>query len=186
MWLSDLPDALARFTSWGISDHCASILTPSTDFRRSIKPFQFYNHWVDHPDFKNIILEAWSIPVSGHPMFIFNQKLKEVRRRLACLKKSDGTINDQISAVRSKLCSIQESILGGNIQSSSLLDEKNLNSQLWDLLSRAESIAKQCSRIQWLNLGDNNTAFFYKKMASNWNQNKIMSLLDQNGNIYAS
>ncbi|KAL1808444.1 hypothetical protein ACET3Z_025434 [Daucus carota] len=29
--------------------------------------------------------------------------------------------------------------------------------------------------------GDSNTSFFHKKIASNWNHNKILSLTDQNG-----
>ena len=35
--------------------------------------------------------------------------------------------------------------------------------------------------IQWLQLGDNNSSFFHKKVASNWNHNKILSLVDHNG-----
>lgn len=42
---------------------------------------------------------------------------------------------------------------------------------------------KHCSsasRVQWLALGDQNTSYFHKKIASNWNQNKITSLIDAN------
>lgn len=181
VWLASMPDAAAVFKPWGISDHCAAILTPFVAIQRYRKPFHFYNYWLEHPDFIDIIKEAWSTPFTGHPLFILAQKLKEVRRRLSGLRRRESNISTQINDVRNKLCNIQESILSGNLNV--IEEEKQLMDQLWELLAREESIAKQRSRVQWLELGDSNTAFFHKKVASNWNRNKILSLADSNGHI---
>ena len=49
-------------------------------------------------------------------------------------------------------------------------------------LSRAEeSFLRQKSRIQWLNLGDKNSKFFFKALKNYYNRSKIVSICGENG-----
>lgn len=52
---------------------------------------------------------------------------------------------------------------------------------MWNFLSWEESIAHQRSRIQWLELGDQNTTYFHKRNVNNGNNSKILTLIDANG-----
>jgi hypothetical protein len=45
-----------------------------------------------------------------------------------------------------------------------------------------ESYFKQRSRIQWLQLGDKNTAFFHKSLLHRQTRNRIHMLQDESGN----
>lgn len=49
-----------------------------------------------------------------------------------------------------------------------------------------ESIAKQKSRVQWLNLGDANTAFYHACVKNRQARNNIGRLTDSNGDIIQS
>lgn len=62
-------------------------------------------------------------------------------------------------------------------------EEKYLMLQLekWDKIE--ESIYKQKSRVQWLQLGDTNSAYFFASMKGRKVQNKITKLIDSNGDV---
>ncbi|KAB5512522.1 hypothetical protein DKX38_029550 [Salix brachista] len=54
------------------------------------------------------------------------------------------------------------------------------------LIHEEEAILKQRSRIQWLQLGDKNTAFFHKSIVHRQTRNKIMSLRDGENSLFSS
>lgn len=59
--------------------------------------------------------------------------------------------------------------------------EKELSKALWNVIGREESIVHQRSRVQWLELGDQNTTYFHKRIANNLNTSKIPSLFNALG-----
>lgn len=182
-WMSSQQNADVIFTPWGLSDHSASILNIQDRARNNQKTFQFYNYWLDHPDFLNTVREVWNSPVNGNPIYILSQKLGLVKRRLNILKRNEGSIHTQIKDTRARLCSVQSEILNGCQDSNLIQLDRDITASLSHLLEKEENIARQRSRVQWLELGDNNTSFFHKKIASNWNSNKITSLIDASGLI---
>lgn len=65
----------ANFLAPGVSDHTSMIIrlahhTPSR------KPFKFYNFWMAHPSFSDIVTQVWDSQLSGTSMFVLCQKLK--------------------------------------------------------------------------------------------------------------
>ena len=50
-----------------------------------------------------------------------------------------------------------------------------------DLCRAEESFFRQKSRIQWLNLGDQNTEFFFRSVKSRQGRNKIVSFVKEDG-----
>lgn len=182
-WMLTQQNADAEFTHWGLSDHCASILHLKNRIRSCKKQFQFYNYWIEHPNFMQMVREAWSANISGNPMYILAQKLKLVKNKLVTLQKNEGPIQVQVQDARTKLCSIQEEILRNPFDKRLHEEERNHSMNLWTLLNREEKIAHQRARVQWLALGDQNTAYFHKRIASNWNKSKILSLVDANGTL---
>ncbi|KAK1396970.1 hypothetical protein POM88_006833 [Heracleum sosnowskyi] len=180
-WMLKQQDDDALFSAWGISDHCAAILNLHRRDATTRKPFQFFNYWLDHPEFMASVREAWDTQIHGHPMYVFAEKLKCVKYKLIALRKEEGDLSSQIDYTKRQLCDLQEEILNGSTDETILNSERALNSNLWDLLRREESIAHQRSRVQWLELGDNKTGYFHRKVAPNWNNSKILSLVDSNG-----
>lgn len=47
-----------------------------------VKPFKFFHHWVDDPDFLNLIQHEWDVEIRGTAMFRFVKKLQAVKRAL--------------------------------------------------------------------------------------------------------
>ena len=46
--------------------------------RRKV-PFKFYNMWVNHENFLNVVREAWKEDFEGSPMFNLVNKLKGLK-----------------------------------------------------------------------------------------------------------
>ncbi|XP_074288785.1 uncharacterized protein LOC141613942 [Silene latifolia] len=76
-WLLSYTQTTAQFLPPGISDHCPAILSFFGDPLPK-KQFKFLNCWIDHPDFKTIVTEAWQISPIGNSMHrLMNQPEKE-------------------------------------------------------------------------------------------------------------
>lgn len=68
-WMQKYPSFKAHFSEPILSDHCAIeiSLTPRSHTRP--KPFRFYNSWVDHENYREIVKRSWEEEVEGYPMF---------------------------------------------------------------------------------------------------------------------
>lgn len=146
-WFSTQQNSHALFTPWGLSDHCAGILQLHSLRAANHKQFAFFNFWLDHPDFLSTVQEAWNVQISGNPMFVLAQKLKQVKYKLVKLNKATGNSADLIKSTREELCKVQVSILENPSRSDLIAKEKSLHAQLWNLLSVEESVQHQKSRV---------------------------------------
>lgn len=112
-WISSQSNVDTLFTLWGLSDHSASILNIQDRSRGKPKAFQFYNYWINHPEFLNVVKEYWSTEIKGNPIYILSQKLTQVKKKLVSLHLNEGSIITQIKDTRDRLCQAQQKILGG-------------------------------------------------------------------------
>ncbi|XP_010424514.1 PREDICTED: uncharacterized protein LOC104709635 [Camelina sativa] len=79
-WLSAHPQSNALFDTPGGSDHSPILVTTATDIERRKVPFKFYNLFTTHPDYPNLLDNAWSSPsVRGTSMYELCQRLKVVK-----------------------------------------------------------------------------------------------------------
>ena len=62
-------------------------------------------------------------------------------------------------------------------------EERQATHKYHKLMQDEESFYKQKSRIQWLMLGDKNTAFFHKSVKHRQSRNQIHSLKDNDGRV---
>lgn len=63
-WLDMFPTAEASFLAPGVSDHCLiSITMVPPNGRR--KPFKFFNFWLQHPEFGQILTTSWNESLGG-------------------------------------------------------------------------------------------------------------------------
>ncbi|XP_074277492.1 uncharacterized protein LOC141601123 [Silene latifolia] len=69
------PQTSATFLTPGLFDHCPAILSFSGDPMPK-KRFKFLNCWIDHPDYRTMVMKAWDISVIGNSMFKLMAKLK--------------------------------------------------------------------------------------------------------------
>lgn len=47
------------------------------------KTFKFLNFWCKHSTFKDVVLQYWKADFVGDPFFVFNHKLKKLKKALS-------------------------------------------------------------------------------------------------------
>ena len=90
-------------------------------------------------------------------------------------------ISNRVMNVKQDLEKIQQELdknpSDGNLQRK----EKELCIIYTDLMKMEESEARQKSRVQWLDLGDKNSSFFFKCINNNRNRERIHNILLPSG-----
>lgn len=59
-WSTAFPDSFADFLQPDQSDHAPCVVNIPSLCRRRRKPFKFYHHLIDHPDFSSVVSTAWA------------------------------------------------------------------------------------------------------------------------------
>lgn len=65
-------------------------------------------------------------------------------------------------------------------------EEVQLRSKLYDALQEEEILSKKKSRVTWLKKGNNNNCYFFNYSQGRWNNNKLLSMKDSQGNTVTS
>lgn len=76
-WLGCFALSYAHFLLRLLSDHAPTSVCLGIDWKRVSKPFQFFHHLLYHPEFLQVVQDAWSTPVFGDPWFVLSSKLKK-------------------------------------------------------------------------------------------------------------
>lgn len=77
------------------------------------KSFKFYNSWIHHSSFLDVVLKAWHAPIIGSPMFTVARRLKSVKEALKRFNstvfqpslKADLNLENEVREIQSRLLS---------------------------------------------------------------------------------
>lgn len=182
-WQDLFSMSCAKFLPRGLSDHCPAMVFLNLQTERIFKPFQIFQHIINHPDFLECVRNSWNTHVAGDPWYILTSKLKRVKTALRHLNTAAGNHHDNVIQARNALLLFQEAM---PLHASTALfeAESDLCSKLQEALSVEEVFLKQKSRVNWLQLGDNNNSFFFKSCKGRWNSNKILAIDDDQGTTH--
>ncbi|XP_019224867.1 PREDICTED: uncharacterized protein LOC109206500 [Nicotiana attenuata] len=150
--------------------------------RKKASPFRFFNCIVEHPQFIQEVYQAWrTIGKDGKLQGVWN-KLKRVKQVIKGLNTQHYKgVEDRIKIIRKELQEVQEKMSSRLLNVELTEEEKELKSKLEEWILIEESIYRQRSRVQWLKLGDTNSAYFIAHMKNRNNLNGIHALTNDLG-----
>lgn len=143
-WLDCFLHSVVEFLIPGISDHCSTLIKMESVVFNPPKPFKFFNFWIDHSDFLEVVRTFWIDPVEGNLMKKLHNKLK----RLKPILKSWSAVNfsiisERVKAKKNELDSKQKVLLE---TSDAAQEVRSLTDEYLNLLKAEESFYRQKSR----------------------------------------
>ena len=151
------------------SDHCPLLLTFCPSHSCSFpRPFHFENMWLSHPDFINVVFQAWASPASNLAgTFAIFTALVSAWNKLVF-----GNIFQRKKRVLARMSGVQGALASNPSDSLSRL-EKSLREQYLNILNLEEDFWALKSRVGWVVDGDRNTKFFHTSTIARRRHNKI-------------
>lgn len=177
-WRHKFPKALVLHELVLGSDHCPLIVNLNVPLNKVPKLFKFESMWSTHPNYKDVINSSWNCPTSGSCIFQFVQRQKSHRKHLTEWSKHEFVNNKiKIDLLKTRLASIQAS--PSMLHSDE--EEREIKTKIETLLDSEEMYYHQRSRVNWLNYGDRNTAFFHATVIQRRRRNQLLAFKDDNG-----
>lgn len=174
----------AIFQPYRVSDHSPCVLKLPSVTRWKPKPFKFANFLVNKRGFKDAVKEAWGKKVRGNKMFCVVKKLRAAKPALRKLLYDQGNLHAKVTFLRSKLDSLQSQVDGNpsdlELREMAAACLKNFEEAVYD----EECFLKQKAKIEWLNAGDSNTAYFHRSLKCRNHRGRIERVKNKEGVVF--
>ncbi|KAL5861831.1 hypothetical protein ACOSQ4_003127 [Xanthoceras sorbifolium] len=116
-------------------------------------------------------------------MFQLCKKLKRLKVEVKKLNRECySNLSSRVQQAKHDLESVQWDIQRRPTNVSLHEEESRLVKLYGDLSRDEESFLRQKSRVQWINLGDRNSKFFFRSTRQRCSRSKVLSLTDEHGN----
>ncbi|GJU88114.1 hypothetical protein Tco_1300537 [Tanacetum coccineum] len=176
-FIDEFPGAHAFFQPYRISDHSPAVLKIPDLPSNKPKPFKFFNFITHKKKFLEVVAAHWNSNVHGHSMFQVTTKLKALKRPLRKLVHDQGNLHDRVNKLRHELDVVQKS-LDLRPDDQILREEEAVYVQAFNEAKLDEEhFLKQKAKIEWLNVGDSNSAYFHKSLKSRIQRSQIEVVL---------
>lgn len=181
-WLLSFPLSYGTFGSMEFSDHCPSCVNIGNQVGGKNKPFRLSNFLMFHAEFLETIRATWErLAYHGTAMFTLSKKLKYLKGTIRSFNREHYSgLEKRVAQAALHLKACQSDLLASPSTHLARL-EKEAHKVWADLALAEERFLCQRSRIQWLQCGDCNSAFFHRMMAERRSLNEIHYLIDQTG-----
>ncbi|GJU38853.1 putative RNA-directed DNA polymerase [Tanacetum coccineum] len=124
-------------------------------------------------NFLDMVATHWNTSVDGYSMFQVVQKMKNLKKPIRKLMHDQGNLHDRVTRLRSELDEIQKAI-DRDPSNNSLRDEGAVYINAFNEAKiEEESFLRQKAKIEWLEVGDSNSAYFHKTIKSRNQRSRI-------------
>ncbi|KAF2617129.1 hypothetical protein F2Q68_00041238 [Brassica cretica] len=184
VWASRFPDAYADFVEPRQSDHATCIFKIPSLRRYSRKPFKFYHHIINHPEYPTVVAEGWNPgSIMGSNQFKLVRSMKVMKKELRKINTTHfSDISMRVKDHTVKVEALQRELLT-QPNAANAVDEHRERDKLNILLTAEHKFFRQRSRVRWADVGDRNTPFLYKAVTQRNTYNHIHYLRDENANF---
>ena len=166
-WVGGLWSSKSEILDWRGLDHWPIKLAISSNRPPQKSPFKFQLMWLRDPDLYGCVAEWWRVgrPAFGTAMYIFAKLLQYVKYQLKRWNRySFGNMFQEKYVAQAKLNDITRLIREDGVLEYLLREEARALKTLEEWELREEIYWKQKARIDWLQEGDKNTAFFFNSV----------------------
>ncbi|XP_024015937.1 uncharacterized protein LOC112089189 [Eutrema salsugineum] len=152
-WAEIFPEAYAEFLEPQQSDHAVCLFRIPSLCRQKRKPFKFFHHVTDHPEYHDIVEEAWQYEtIQGSNQFRLMRAMKLLKNALRKLNKRHYSgISQRVKEQDAKVAGYQWLLLSN--PDTEIARQEHEAKVVWQtLITAEEKFYRQKSRVRWLQL----------------------------------
>ncbi|XP_074266519.1 uncharacterized protein LOC141589794 [Silene latifolia] len=161
-WLADFPDSYSHFLPEGVFDHCPTIIRLEMERHRTGYSFKYYNMWASAPDYKEVVRNGW------------NQQ------------GAVGDIENLTHLAEIALAQCQEGLSKDPLNVELNQAEKIYALEVVNLQKARDQFLRQKAKVDWMQMGDCNSAYFHASIKSRRSKNRVFQVKDMNGLMCSS
>lgn len=177
-FITNFDGAYADFQAFGLSDHCPAILKFPVRNSGKTKSFRFANFITNKPEFYQLVADAWKVQVGGHKMFQIVKKLCSLKKPCRNLMWNKGNLHERVNELRGDLETAQRAVEQNPYDDIARAHERRILNLFNEVSLDEERLLKQRSKIQWLKVGDTNTAYFHKVVKGKQHRSHIQRVVN--------
>ncbi|XP_015167334.1 uncharacterized protein [Solanum tuberosum] len=142
-----------------------------------------YSHLMQQQEAEKEDMEKeWRIHVKGHPMWIMQQKLKNLSKKLSVWSKDAiGDIFQKVEEWEEIVQRLEDIDVMDNTEESTVYLNKG-QAEYVSWMSMQEALLKQKAQIRWFEEEDNNTRYFHNVIKDTRRRLQIHRIQNHNGN----
>ena len=173
-WAQMFPHSYCEFLEPEQSDHTPCLVRMASQSRRAPKPFKFFHHTIDHPEYLETVRNAWNFgTIQGFQQFKLAHSLKLLKPALRSLDaRNYSGISLRVKEQASQVALIQRQLLSNPDTETARLEHEE-RGKLQVLAKAEQKFHRQKSRNQWHHLGDRDTTFYHTSVVQRASSNHI-------------
>ncbi|CAH9115366.1 unnamed protein product [Cuscuta europaea] len=168
-------------------DHTASVVSILLNSSPRPKPFKFFNMWIKHHDFANLVAQHWNQEIEGTAQFSMVRKLKLLKRPLKNLNtKEFGHISNKAKMAKEEFKRLHKLVLQHPL-------DESLQCQLEEVTKRARFLSEaECNFFQQkakathILEADKGTRYFHAIVKRKTTKNTIAAITLEDGSLTTS
>ncbi|KAF3555900.1 hypothetical protein F2Q69_00010894 [Brassica cretica] len=186
-WSTVFSDSYAEFLNPSQSDHAPCLIHLPSARQRVSKPFKFFHHIIDHPEYQNSVAQSWNCDaISASAQFVLVRSMKLLKKVLRNLNKRHFSGISQRAKEQSARVDVLQRIILTAPDRITVTQEHQERNKLNLLLTAEAKFYKQRSRVRWGVVGDRNTTFYHKTVSQRVARNYIHFLRDEDDHMISS
>ncbi|GJS11309.1 RNA-directed DNA polymerase, eukaryota, reverse transcriptase zinc-binding domain protein [Tanacetum coccineum] len=150
------------------------------------KPFKFANYIADKSDFLINVEKIWKEQIHGHHMFQLVKKLKMPKKNLRHLNWRNGNVFERVNFLREGLKKAQLEVNLFPHDNNKKHMAASILEEYLEAKDDEEKLLFQCAKVEWLNEGDRNFAYFHKHFNNFLEKSSKVDHVDSLGNIFST
>lgn len=125
---------------------------------------------------------TWATEMPGSRMYKVVKKMKLLQNELKAINKADyADIEVKYQQLKADLASIQEQVHQDHNNKELREKERATLDQFVSIKKDSFSFLQQKAKIRWMQMGDDNTAYFHRSLKIQNYKKKVIALNDMNG-----
>ncbi|CAH9094512.1 unnamed protein product [Cuscuta epithymum] len=168
-------------------DHTAIVATILKNSANRAKPFKFFNMWIKHPKFSNIVAQVWGQHIGGSAQFSLVRKLKLLKAPLKELNKMEfGHISMKAKEAKEDYKRLHKLSLVSTPTGDEINDLASAKKRAIFLCEAETSFYQQKAKAIHILEADKSTKYFHAIVKKNIARNSIASIQMADGNLTTS